>query len=97
MDIAVIGQGYVGTTAAVCLAAARHRVTGIETDHGRLAALQRAEAPMYEPGLQELLAETIGARTLWFAGSLGSLPAPVDAIVGAVGAPQLPSGGADLR
>ena len=97
MNIAVIGQGYVGLTAAVSLADAGHRVTGIDTDAARLCLLQRGELPFLEPGMEEPLRRLWQSGQLDFHHSLSSIPGVINAAIIAVGSPELPSGGADLR
>ncbi len=97
MRIAVVGQGYVGVTAAACLAEAGHHVVGIESDLGRLRLLRHGRPPVYEPGLAELLGATMRSGRLTFRASLSGIAVPMDAAIIAVGSPPLPSGGADLR
>jgi UDPglucose 6-dehydrogenase len=95
--IGVIGQGYVGLTASVCLAEAGHQVTGVERDPLRLRLLEDGTAPFYEPGLQDLLTRMVASGGLAFRSSAKDLPTELDAVLVAVGSPQLPSGGTDLR
>ena len=97
MRVVVVGQGYVGLTAATALAADGHDVVGVECDETRLQALRASAAPIYEPGLQELLADVVARGALTFAGSVAEVRAPVDAAIVAVGSPPSPGGGADLR
>jgi UDPglucose 6-dehydrogenase len=97
MRIAIVGQGYVGVTASACLADAGHEVIGVEADPARLGLLRDGHAPLYEPGLEELLRDVIAARRLVFCSSLREIDAALDAVIVAVGTPPLPSGGADLR
>ena len=97
MKITVIGLGHVGTVAAAGLAAAGHRVLGVDVDAGRLDALGSGVAPFYEPGLAEQLAGAVGQGRLRF-----RRPDRVDEDLGAValiavGTPPAPGGGADLR
>ena len=99
MKITVIGLGHVGTVAAAGLAAAGHRVLGVDVDAGRLDALGSGVAPFYEPGLAEQLADAVGQGRLRF-----RHPDRVDEDLGAValiavGTPPAPApgGGADLR
>ena len=66
MKITVIGLGHVGTVAAAGLAAAGHRVLGVDVDAGRLDALGSGVAPFYEPGLAEQLADAVGQGRLRF-------------------------------
>lgn len=97
MRVVVVGQGYVGLTAATALAADGHEVVGVECDGHRLRALRAAAAPLYEPGLQQLLADVTARGALTFEASVADVDAPVDAVVVAVGSPPSPSGAADLR
>ena len=60
MRIAVIGGGYVGLVSGACFAALGTDVTIIEADEGRLASLQSGGIPIYEPGLDKLVAGDIG-------------------------------------
>ena len=97
MKITVIGLGHVGTVAAAGLAAAGHRVLGVDVDAGRLDALGSGVAPFYEPGLAQQLADAVGQGRLRF-----RHPDRVDEDLGAValiavGTPPAPGGGADLR
>jgi len=96
MRVAVVGQGYVGLTASTGLAKVGHDVIGVERDPERLAALQSGRPPLFEPGLEELLHEVVGSGQLSFAGSVGDVSGPVDAVAMAVATPPLPSGGSDL-
>lgn len=96
MNVAVIGQGYVGLTAAACLAASGHIVTGVEADEQRLSGLQRGQVHFFEPGLTELVQQGISDFRLSFVRTLADAPFTLDAILVAVGTPQLPSGAADL-
>jgi UDPglucose 6-dehydrogenase len=96
MRVSVIGQGYVGLTAAACLAEQGHSVTGVERDPERLSSLQRGILPFFEPGLPELVSGMTTQGRLRFVRACAEGPEP-DAVVLAVGSPQLPSGGADLR
>jgi UDPglucose 6-dehydrogenase len=96
MRVSVVGQGYVGLTAAACLADQGHLVTGVERDPERLRSLQRGVLPFSEPGLPELVFGMTTEGRLRFVRACAEGPQP-DAVVLAVGSPQLPSGGADLR
>ncbi|WP_122089280.1 UDP-glucose 6-dehydrogenase AglM [Halalkalicoccus subterraneus] len=62
MNIAVVGSGYVGTTIAACFADLGHQVTALDIDEEVVERLNRGEAPIHEPGLEELLEEYAGKR-----------------------------------
>ncbi|WP_066383909.1 UDP-glucose 6-dehydrogenase AglM [Halalkalicoccus paucihalophilus] len=62
MNIAVVGSGYVGTTLAACFADLGHEVTAIDIDEGVVDRLNRGEASIHEPGLDELIEEHAGDR-----------------------------------
>ncbi len=95
MNIAIIGQGYVGLTAALCFADAGHFVYGVERNQAKLASLNEGSVPFFEPGLQELMARVTASGHLVFQADMTGCTA--DAVVVAVGTPTLRSGGADLR
>jgi UDPglucose 6-dehydrogenase len=60
MRIAMIGTGYVGLVSGACLPTSGHRVTCVDKDAFKIAALQRGEIPIFEPGLHhELIPATV--------------------------------------
>jgi UDPglucose 6-dehydrogenase len=65
-DIAIIGSGYVGTVAAACFAHVGHNVTAVEVNQAKLDALRSGRAPFYEPGLDQMLTDTMERGTLTF-------------------------------
>lgn len=66
MRISVIGCGYLGAVHAACMAKLGHNVIGIDVDEQRIASLAAAEAPFYEPGLEDLLREVQRTGRLTF-------------------------------
>jgi UDPglucose 6-dehydrogenase len=60
MNVSIIGTGYVGLITGACLAEKGHHVTCVDIDPGRVAALNRAESPIFEPGLDELVRKHVG-------------------------------------
>ncbi|GAA0307518.1 UDP-glucose/GDP-mannose dehydrogenase family protein [Kineococcus aurantiacus] len=66
MRMTVIGCGYLGAVHAACMAELGHEVIGIDVDPEKVAALQAARAPFYEPGLPELLERTMATGRLRF-------------------------------
>jgi UDPglucose 6-dehydrogenase len=61
MKIAVIGTGYVGLVSGTCFAAWGNEVICVDKDAQKIAGLKRAILPIYEPGLDELVAENTGS------------------------------------
>jgi UDPglucose 6-dehydrogenase len=57
MNVTILGTGYVGLTTGACLAFLGHRVTCLDADERKIAALERGEVPFYEPYLAELIQE----------------------------------------
>ncbi len=60
MKISIIGTGYVGLVTGACLAEKGHRVTCVDINSDRVAALNRAESPIFEAGLEQLLQKHVG-------------------------------------
>ena len=66
MRIAMIGAGYVGLVSGACFADFGHAVTCIDVDADRIAALRAGRMPIYEPGLEQLVADNAAAGRLLF-------------------------------
>lgn len=97
MTIAIIGTGYVGLVSAACLASWGHEVVGIDKDAGKIAALRQDVMPIYEPGLEALIAQAVGQRRLSFTTDAAPAIAAADVVMIAVGTPpRLRDGEADL-
>jgi UDPglucose 6-dehydrogenase len=88
MRIAMIGTGYVGLVSGACFADFGHYVTCIDKDADKIAALQRGEIPIYEPGLNELVASNVAAGRLDFSLDLKVAVAEAEAVFIAVGTPS---------
>ena len=88
MKISVIGSGYVGLVSGVCFADFGHIVTCVDKDAAKIEALRRGEIPIYEPGLDELVARNVKQRRLFFSTDLPEAVADSDAIFIAVGTPS---------
>jgi len=56
MKVTVIGVGYVGAVTGACLAFLGHRVICVDVDEARIEKLRQGQSPIYEPGLEELIA-----------------------------------------
>ena len=97
MKIAIVGSGYVGLVTGTCLADVGCEVCCVDVDQQKIAKLQRAESPIYEPGLDELLRNNIEKKRLRFTTSLESVIDEDDIVFSAVGTPPDEDGSADLR
>src|SRR5919109_1188642 len=88
MRIAMIGTGYVGLVSGACFADFGHQVTCVDKDAGKIDALRRGEIPIFEPGLDGLVASNVKARRLDFTTDLKAPVAEADAVFIAVGTPS---------
>ncbi|HAL29698.1 MAG TPA: UDP-glucose 6-dehydrogenase, partial [Coriobacteriia bacterium] len=97
-DVTVIGTGYVGLIQGVCLADVGHDVTCVDIDEAKIEMLRAGKSPIFEPGLEELLAKTIASGRITFATpDDGWADLLGDIVFVAVGTPQADNGAADLR
>lgn len=88
MKIAMIGSGYVGLVSGACFADFGHTVTCVDKHVGKIEALKRGEIPIFEPGLEELVARNASASRLSFTTDLSGPVADADAVFIAVGTPS---------
>ena len=88
MRVAMIGTGYVGLVSGACFADFGHEVTCVDKDRGKIAALERGEMPIFEPGLNELVAANARGGRLKFTTELAPAVAAADAVFIAVGTPS---------
>ncbi|MDA5095381.1 UDP-glucose/GDP-mannose dehydrogenase family protein [Aliiroseovarius sp. KMU-50] len=97
MRIAMVGTGYVGLVSGVCFSDFGHEVICIDKDPAKIEMLNRGEVPIYEPGLEELMAKNVEAGRLSFSGDLIEAVRSSDAVFIAVGTPtRRGDGHADL-
>lgn len=97
MRVTMIGSGYVGLVSGACFADFGHVVTCVDTDAGKIEALKRGEIPIYEPGLDDLVAKNVREGRLSFTTELPGAVRGTDAIFIAVGTPaRRGDGHADL-
>ncbi|MFQ5947475.1 MAG: UDP-glucose dehydrogenase family protein [Acidimicrobiia bacterium] len=96
MQIAVIGTGYVGLVTGAGFAHFGHAVTCVDSDAAKIAALNRGEIPIYEPGLEELVDRNVADGRLTFTTDLAAAVPVAEAVFVAVGTPAKPGGEADL-
>jgi UDPglucose 6-dehydrogenase len=88
MRVAMIGTGYVGLVSGACFADFGHEVTCVDKDRSKIAALERDEMPIYEPGLNELVAVNTRAGRLKFTAEMKPAVAAAEAVFIAVGTPS---------
>ena len=88
MRVAMIGTGYVGLVSGACFADFGHVVTCIDKDAAKIARLEAGEMPIFEPGLDALVAENVRAGRLFFATEAAQAVAQADAVFIAVGTPS---------
>ena len=88
MRIAMIGTGYVGLVSGACFADFGHQVTCVDKDSNKIAGLRRGEIPIFEPGLDTLVAANVKARRLDFTTDLAAPVGEADAVFIAVGTPS---------
>jgi UDPglucose 6-dehydrogenase len=95
-NVGVVGAGYVGLVTGACLAHVGHRVTCVDKDEGRVAELKEGRMPIYEPGLEELVAQSARRGGLRFTMDLPEVVHGADVLFIAVDTPQGDDGSADL-
>ncbi len=96
MKLTVVGGGYVGLTTGVCFAHLGHEVMVVEKIPQKVELLKAGKSPIYEPGLEELMQESLRAGRLSFTTDLKEGLEFSDVIFICVGTPQRPDGSADL-
>src|SRR6201996_7530257 len=88
MHISMICAGYVWLVSGACFSDFGHHVTCVDKDEGKIAALRRGEIPIFEPGLDALVASNVKAGRLDFTTELTAPVAEADAVFIAVGTPS---------
>ncbi|MBG0809448.1 UDP-glucose/GDP-mannose dehydrogenase family protein [Methylosinus sp. H3A] len=88
MNITMIGSGYVGLVSGACFADFGHVVTCVDSDASKIERLLRGEIPIYEPGLDELVANNVRQNRLFFTTDLAPAVRGADAVFIAVGTPS---------
>src|SRR5262249_49848663 len=97
MHVAMIGAGYVGLGSGTCFAELGHKVTCVDKDAAKIAALRKGVMPIYEPGLAELVARNVREGRLSFTTLAPEAVREATAVFIAVGTPSRPADGlADL-
>ncbi|MEM1196686.1 MAG: UDP-glucose/GDP-mannose dehydrogenase family protein [Pseudomonadota bacterium] len=88
MKIAMVGSGYVGLVSGACFADFGHEVVCIDKDESKIASLRQGVMPIYEPGLEELVASNVSSNRLSFTTNLAEGIDGAAAIFIAVGTPS---------
>jgi UDPglucose 6-dehydrogenase len=96
LKISVIGSGYVGLVTGGCLAGIGHEVVCTDNDASKIKILEDGGLPIYEPGLEKVIAKARAENRISFSANLADAATRGDAIFICVGTPPLPNGDADL-
>ena len=97
MHIVMIGSGYVGLVSGACFADFGHDVTCVDKDEGKIKVLEDGGVPIFEPGLEDLVAKNVKAGRLSFTTDLAGPVAKADVVFIGVGTPtRRGDGHADL-
>jgi UDPglucose 6-dehydrogenase len=97
MNVVMIGAGYVGLVSGACFAEFGANVTCVDLDQGKIDRLLAGQIPIYEPGLDDLVARNANAKRLNFTTNLGDAVKQADLVFIAVGTPtRRGDGHADL-
>ena len=97
MKIAVVGTGYVGLVTGTCLAEKGHTVACVDVDKAKIEGLNKGVSPIYEPGLDALIADNVEHERLSFTTQLKDALAEAKVCFIAVGTPEGEDGSADLK
>src|SRR5688500_7850383 len=98
MRVAMIGTGYVGLVSGACFSEFGHHVVCVDKDAGKIDSLNTGRMPIYEPGLDEVVATNVRAGRLSFTTDLAHAVPEADAVFIAVGTPSRRGDGhADLK
>ena len=92
MKIAVFGLGYVGVTAAVCIASEGHSVIGVDVNESKIRQVNEGLSPVKEPGVEELLTKLVKTGLIWCTRDSVEALADCEAAIVCVGTPSLADG-----
>ncbi len=88
MRVTMIGTGYVGLVSGACFSDFGHEVTCVDLDAAKIDGLNAGKIPIFEPGLDSLVADNVAANRLFFSTDLKSAVQSADAVFIAVGTPS---------
>jgi UDPglucose 6-dehydrogenase len=95
-QVAIVGTGYVGLVTGACLAEIGHKVVCVDSDPNKIKTLKAGGVPIYEPGLEKVVAKNVKAKRLSFTQSLAEGMDKAELVFIAVNTPPLENGDADL-
>ncbi|SPJ23494.1 nucleotide sugar dehydrogenase [Palleronia abyssalis] len=96
MKVAIFGLGYVGFTAACCIASTGHDVVGIDVSAAKVARIRAGVAPIVEPGIHRLLTSALSSNRLTVDTCIGDHLDDADVAIVCVGTPSAPDGAHDM-
>lgn len=96
MEIAIVGSGYVGLVTGACLAHIGHTVICCDNNEEKIKVLNAGKVPIFEPGLEELIAKYRKSGRITFTSSIAEATKRAQVIFIAVGTPSKKNGEADL-
>jgi UDPglucose 6-dehydrogenase len=96
MKLGVIGTGYVGLVSAVCFADVGNQVICVDNNRAKIEMLKKGKSPIYEPGIEKLLAKNMKAKRIRFSHSIKEATEKSDIVFICVGTPTSATGAADL-
>lgn len=97
MNIAIVGTGYVGLVSGTCFAEMGVDVTCVDVNEEKIKSLLAGKVPIYEPGLDDMIARNVREGRLHFTTDLTSCLDNVEVVFSAVGTPPDEDGSADLQ
>lgn len=97
MKITVIGTGYVGLVSGTCFAEVGNIVTCVDINKEKIEKLKQSIIPIYEPGLEAMVATNISNKNLFFTTDIAKAIKNVEVVFIAVGTPMGEDGSADLQ
>ena len=97
MKVAIFGLGYVGFTAACCIACDGHSVVGVDVSDAKIEDIRKGRSPFEEPGLTELMQTSLDAGTLTVTKSAVEALNAAELVIVCVGTPSGSSGAHDMR
>jgi len=97
MRVSIFGTGYVGLVTGACLAEVGHNVVCVDIDESKIDGLNRGLLPIWEPGLEAIVARNVAERRLRFTIVVEQAVAHAEIQIIAVGTPPDQDGSADLR